>query len=201
MKQGKSMGRIASFPPIAAPDARLLILGSMPGEMSLQMNQYYAHPRNQFWPIMTGLLDAKADLPYPEKAALLKRRRIALWDVLHSCIRPGSLDSDIRQEIANDFPSFFAAHPSITTVFFNGRKAEHAFRKQVAPVTDCGRFSFHVLPSTSPANASFTFERKCNAWRKITDSAEQSDRRARSNRSGDTGAGYCTIFIDSPLKI
>ena len=158
-----------SFPPIANPDATILILGSMPGQASLAANAYYAHPRNAFWPIMAALLGFEANTDYPQRIAALKAARIALWDVLHSCNRPGSLDADIAPDslVANDLPGFLQQHPAIRRVFFNGAKAEACFRKHIAlslaaPALQCMR-----LPSTSPAHAALSFERKLAAWRVI----------------------------------
>jgi hypoxanthine-DNA glycosylase len=158
------MAFVSSFPPISGPDARILILGSMPGVASLSAQQYYAHPRNLFWPVIQALLGATGPLSYPEKRVLPIRHRIALWDVLECCVRPGSLDSAITEEKANDFGGFFKAHPHISHVYFNGRKAEGAFRKWVK--TD-RNLVFTTLPSTSPANASYDFERTLHAWRQI----------------------------------
>src|SRR3990170_8767558 len=124
---------IRSFPPIGAPDAALLILGSMPGRASLLANQYYAHPRNAFWPIMGELFGAGPEMPYARRVRVLKHAGIAVWDVLASCTRGGSLDSDIDEEsiVPNDFAWFFGAHPRVQTVFFNGAKAEASFRRYV----------------------------------------------------------------------
>ncbi len=120
------------FPPIAKPDATILILGSMPGQKSLDEHQYYAHPRNSFWPIMYQLFNIIDDLNYKQRKQLLIDKKIALWDVLKSCYREGSLDSDIDQTtiVANDFNSFFEKYSKIKVVFFNGAKAEQLFRKE-----------------------------------------------------------------------
>ncbi len=161
------MPRVQSFPPIADRRARILILGSMPGKASLAAGQYYAHPQNGFWPIMGALIGAGANLPYLSRTAALKAAGIALWDVLASCERESSLDADIRQEsmVANDFTGFFAGHPKIAAVFFNGGMAETCFRRHVAPFVDCTALHLQRLPSTSPANASYSRDRKLAAWR------------------------------------
>jgi TDG/mug DNA glycosylase family protein len=156
--------RISSFAPLAAPGARILILGSMPGAASLAAGQYYAHPRNAFWPVMGVLFGAGLDKPYDERAAILKARGVAVWDVLQYCVRPGSLDSDISDEVPNDFASFFRDHPGIGHVYLNGGKAASAFRKFVG--TDCPVVTTQ-LPSTSPAHAGMSFEKKLAAWRVI----------------------------------
>jgi len=142
----------------------------MPGEASLRANQYYAHPRNLFWRIMGELLETDPALPYSQRVQALKSARIALWDVLRSCRRKGSLDSNIDHEslVPNDFAAFFLRHPQITRVFFNGAKAEECYRKHVLPGTGMGTIEYLRLPSTSPANASLSYERKLEAWRAVT---------------------------------
>jgi hypoxanthine-DNA glycosylase len=161
------MHAVRCFPPIARRDARLLILGSMPGAASLAAGQYYAHPRNAFWSILGSLLDFAPAAPYPRRVQALKAARIAVWDVLHDCTRRGSLDSAIERdsEIANDFATFFRRHPQITHVFFNGARAEQAFRRHALPGLDTTRLRFIRLPSTSPAHAARTFAQKRAAWR------------------------------------
>jgi len=155
---------VRSFAPIAAPDAHTLILGSMPGVASLEAREYYAHPRNAFWPIMGALFSAGSDLPYAERVARLKASGVAVWDVLQACEREGSLDSNIRAELPNDFDSFFAAHPAIRCIGLNGGKAAASFRKHAALYLPSGA-EVHVLPSTSPAHAARSFEVKCDLWR------------------------------------
>jgi len=161
-------GRIESFAAIAGRDAELLILGSMPGVASLAARQYYAHPRNAFWPIMTRILELDPVAPYQRRLAALKSARIAVWDVLQSCTRPGSLDSSIVREgqVANDFAAFLRTHRRIGRVLFNGGGAEVAFRRQVLAAGIGADLQFARLPSTSPANASWSFERKLAAWRR-----------------------------------
>jgi hypoxanthine-DNA glycosylase len=140
----------------------------MPGAASLAAGQYYAHPRNLFWPIMGSLFGAGPDLPYAARVRRLKACGVAVWDVLASCIRPGSLDSDIDEgSIAvNDFAGFFAAHPCIEAVFFNGAKAEATYRRRVlANLPGPGSaLKAHRLPSTSPAHAALAFDAKLAAW-------------------------------------
>lgn len=157
-----------AFPPIADKRAHTLILGSMPGEASLQAGQYYAHPRNLFWPIVAEVMGFAAELPYPERCAALLARGCALWDVLATCERTGSLDAAIRNGKANDFPAFFAQHPCITRVFFNGATAEGEFRCKVMPKLELseGRpLTLCRLPSTSPANATLSRDQKTALWR------------------------------------
>jgi len=156
-----------SFLPVADGAAKTLVLGSMPGRASLAAGQYYAHPRNHFWPIMGELFGAAPDIAYEERLNILKFNGIALWDVLASCTRESSLDAGIAKdsEIINDFELFFAKHPQITAVFFNGRKAELTFLKRVKPLLESRTVACHLLPSTSPAYATISYERKLEAWR------------------------------------
>jgi double-stranded uracil-DNA glycosylase len=135
----------------------------MPGEASLRAVQYYAHPQNVFWPIMGELFGVGPSLPYQERLALLHSIDVALWDSLRLCVRPGSLDASITDEFANDFQGFFDKHPNITHVFFNGGKAERAFRRHTLPTLTGDKHIFTRLPSTSPAYAAMTLEDKVQA--------------------------------------
>lgn len=167
------MTHIHSFPPISDASATVLILGSMPGKASLRANQYYGHPQNAFWKIMGELVDADPELPYPDRTARLQSHGIAVWDVLKSCTRESSLDSDIVENsiVTNDFAAFFDTHPHITRVFFNGGKAEQTYRKHVLPTLNRhAHMAYERLPSTSPANASIPYAEKRNAWKTIMDS-------------------------------
>lgn len=159
------MLQIHSFAPVSNADAKMLILGSMPGKKSLEQNQYYAHPKNVFWEIMGELAGACPTFPYAERLSALKSSGIALWDVLASCERESSLDSHIRNESVNDFESFFAQHPHITQVFFNGGKSEQCFRKFVQGRQILPLLEFHRLPSTSPAHAGMRYQEKLLRWR------------------------------------
>jgi len=138
----------------------------MPGVASLNAKQYYAHPQNGFWPIMGSLLGFDSRAPYPRREQALRAARIAVWDVLHSCVREGSLDTRIEAEIANDFDAFLRTHRGITHVFFNGAKAEASFKRAVLPGLKVG-LRYTRLPSTSPAHASLPYRRKLAAWRAI----------------------------------
>lgn len=138
----------------------------MPGVASLKAQQYYAHPQNGFWPIMGELLGFDPCAPYPRRERALRAARIAVWDVLHSCVREGSLDTRIEAEIANDFDAFLRTHRGITHVFFNGAKAEASFKRHVLPAMKVG-LRYTRLPSTSPAHASLPYRRKLAAWRAI----------------------------------
>lgn len=158
--------KVQSFSPIADSSAKILILGSMPGTESLKQNQYYAHPRNAFWPIMAALFKVGVDQPYETRIAELKACHVAVWDVLQTCFRPGSLDSAIQfgSRIPNDFETFFKTHSRIHTVAFNGAEAEKSFKRYVLPQINGTGLSFVRLPSTSPAHA-ITLEKKIDAWR------------------------------------
>ncbi len=161
------MSFVHSFAPIASPASHSLILGSIPSKESLLAGQYYAHPQNGFWKIMTTLLGREEALSYNDKTRLLISHGIALWDVLKSCTRESSLDSDIVESsiVTNDFESFFKRHPQIGAIYFNGAKAEQAFRKYVAPdLSATEGLHLQRLPSTSPANASLSFSQKLDAW-------------------------------------
>lgn len=166
------MSYIHSFPPVSEPTADRLILGSMPGKASLAANQYYGHPRNLFWRIIETLFEIPADLPYAERCQQLAEQGVALWDVLRTCTRSSSLDSDIVEGsiIAQDFEGFLRAHPRIGVIFFNGAKAESVWRRHVAPVLPDGLAAIPTvrLPSTSPANASISFPVKLRQWRAIS---------------------------------
>jgi TDG/mug DNA glycosylase family protein len=166
--------RIRSFAPIADSNASILILGSMPGIASLNANEYYAHPRNAFWRIMAELLPLDKSATYIQKVEALGSAHIALWDVLQSCSRQGSLDAKIgrQSEVANDFVSFFRSHPQITQVFFNGAKAEAFFRRQVLAEVDTSAMRLMRLPSTSPAHAALPFVGKLKAWRALLQANE-----------------------------
>jgi len=159
---------IRGFAPISRPDARILILGSMPSRESLARQRYYAHPRNAFWPIVTSLFGITAT-SYAERAELLKQQGMAVWDVLKTCFRTGSLDSDIedRTIVTNDFQEFYACHPGISRIFFNGAKAESVYLKHVLPDLDEALTTLRLqrLPSTSPAHAALSLEQKREAWR------------------------------------
>lgn len=165
------MAVLHGLAPIEASDARVLILGSMPGAASLQGQRYYAHAHNLFWPFMQELFGIDSTAPYAQRIDELRLRRIAVWDVIAACTRPGSLDADIRDERVNDFVTFFAQHARIGAVFLNGRKAETSFRKLVAPRLGKHPTVLQVtgLPSTSPAHAAMRRADKLRAWRAIPD--------------------------------
>ncbi|MBS1218820.1 MAG: hypothetical protein H6R21_1953 [Proteobacteria bacterium] len=160
---------VRSFAPVADAQARVLILGSMPGVESLRAAQYYAHPRNAFWRIMGDLVGASPDLPYAARTRKLRLAGIALWDVLAACVREGSLDAAIDEQsiIANDLVSFLVRHHRITHVYFNGATAERCFRLHVQPALEAEVLKTQRLPSTSPAHAARSYVEKLRAWRAI----------------------------------
>ncbi len=152
------------FPAVARADARVLVLGSLPGQRSLAEQEYYAHPQNAFWPIMNEIFGIDGD--YAERCSGLMANKVAMWDVLRASVRPGSLDADIRLETAsvNDFSAFLGKYPGIEQVVFNGKKAEQLFHRLVR--TDyIQHLRLTGLPSTSPAYAAMPFGGKLNAWK------------------------------------
>ena len=149
-----------SFPPVYTPDARVLIVGSMPSVKSLADAQYYAHPRNAFWPILFEVFGREKTDDYEEKKRLIRENGLALWDVAQTCEREGSLDSDMRAVAYNDFAALFEACPQIHTVLCNGATAHTLFLKTGA----AGNRRILRLPSTSPAYT-LSFEKKLTAWK------------------------------------
>ena len=165
------MSVVEGFAPIISENARVLILGSMPGEASLLRQQYYGHPRNVFWPIMSSLFGSDPDLSYQRRKEMLMENGIAVWDVLQSCNRLGSLDSNIKLASirTNDFAGFFTEYKCIKRVFFNGRMAEKLYQKRVLPTLNhrISYLEYQGLPSTSPAYAVLKLEQKIEAWKVI----------------------------------
>lgn len=165
------MNGIIGFAPIASQSAKILILGSMPSSTSLTKQQYYGHPRNAFWPIMLALLNLPVGFDkssYSERKQLLLQNDIAVWDVLQSCFREGSLDTAIKMDSIklNDFYRFFKLHPTIKTVCFNGTKAETLYNKYVlADIKTSFQYIKYIkLPSTSPAYAAMSIQQKMTIW-------------------------------------
>jgi len=166
------------FPPIARADATILILGSLPGQRSIDAGQHYAHPQNVFWKIMCSHYGIDGN--YEERCARLIEHRIALWDVLASSVRPGSLDASIQTDTAtvNDFAQFLVTHASIRLIAFNGQKAEQLFTKFVRMDDEndpLQHIESKVLPSTSPAYAAMTFSGKLSAWNAALDEVSKAD--------------------------
>lgn len=153
---------LLGLPPVASPNARLLMLGSFPGVASLREQRYYAHPRNQFWPIVGHLLGwgDVADMGYAQRVHAAEQAGLAIWDVYAACEREGSLDADIRNAEVNDLQGFVARLPRLRAIAHNGGESARAAR-----ITAALGLPVFKLPSSSPANASWSFERKCAAWR------------------------------------
>ncbi|MDR0766137.1 MAG: DNA-deoxyinosine glycosylase [Odoribacteraceae bacterium] len=150
-----------SFPPLAGERVTVLVLGSLPGERSLAVNEYYGHPRNRFWQVIARVTGQSLPTSYHEKTSLLSRAGIALWDVVREADREGSLDSDIRHEVPNDIPRFVAEHAGTRLVVFNGQTPAALFKKHFSLFPD---IPLVTLPSTSPANAAWHIDRLCQAW-------------------------------------
>jgi len=155
--------RINSFPPIVDENSRILILGSMPGAKSLEMNQYYAFPQNQFWRIMFHLFDTEFSDDYESRINLIKQNKIALWDVIESCERKGSSDTEIKAEIDNDIPQLIEDHPNIKMIFCNGQKS---YKNLLKILGKNFKIQIVVLPSTSPLHT-VKFEEKLEKWKLI----------------------------------
>lgn len=159
------------FPPVETREAEVLILGSFPSRLSLRASQYYANPRNAFWSIMGRVLGTSFDVPYAKRKQLLKKSRVALWDVVAAARRPGSLDSSIVGSSirVNDLRRFLSSHSRIRLVCFNGGKAAELYRRLVLPKLspEYGAIRYAHLPSTSPAHAAVPFERKLARWRVV----------------------------------
>lgn len=155
--------QLTGFPPVAGPRTRLLLLGSFPSAASLRLQQYYGHPRNQFWPLLSALwaVDLVA-LPYPARLQAMQAHGLGLWDVYAACRREGSLDSAIEQPVANDLAGLVAQLPALQAIAHNGGESARAMR-----LTAALGLPVYRLPSTSPANASWSFERKLAAWRAV----------------------------------
>jgi len=149
---------------VVQSDARILVLGSLPGQRSLAEQEYYAHPQNAFWPIMNDIFGIGGS--YVERCAGLMSHKVALWDVLHASVRRGSMDADIRFETAmpNDFSTFLCKYQDIELIAFNGKKAAQLFHRLV-PTEVFEKLELAGLPSTSPAYAAMSFQGKLGVWK------------------------------------
>lgn len=168
-----------SFNPVAGPNSRILVLGTVPGRESLSLNQYYANPRNAFWRIMGNLFDFSTSLDYEARLNVLLSKGVALWDVLASASRENtSLDSKIVRgsEIPNDITDFLCEHPLVTHILLNGSKAAELFACHIESTLPPGKVAVHSLPSTSPANTSLSYEGKLAAWKKALRPLDPLDR-------------------------
>jgi double-stranded uracil-DNA glycosylase len=146
--------------PVTGPKPLILILGSFPSAMSLERDEYYGNPKNRFWAVMEELFAIPAALPYPERSLRLMQERVALWDVVASCSRPGSADSRIRNPVPNDIAGFVRAHPSVRLVALNGGTAGRLYHR----FAEVPGIPSVTLPSTSPANAAVPFGEKVRRW-------------------------------------
>lgn len=156
------------FAPIVGKTATVLFLGSFPGEESLKQKQYYAHPRNLFWDMIAAICGTGKIDDYEKRCDLVRRSGIAIWDVLKSCEREGSLDGRIKRDscIINDFNSFFSEHP-VKAIFFNGQKAALLFKQYVQPALLPSQPQLVTLPSTSPAHAARSKQQKLERWLEV----------------------------------
>jgi hypoxanthine-DNA glycosylase len=157
------MTRLVGLPPVIGPDTRLLVLGSFPGVASLRAQRYYGHPQNQFWKILSALWTVDlVGMDYEARLAVVRARGLGIWDVYGACEREGSLDSAIRNAELNDFAWLRQQCPRLQAIAHNGGESfRHAKHTQALGLP------VHQLPSTSPANASWSFERKLSAWRDV----------------------------------
>jgi len=162
---------LQGFAPIADRHAKLLILGSMPGAASLDAAQYYAHPRNAFWPTVEAVWNIPTRLDYTARKRALRKAGIAVWDVLANCRRSSSLDADIEHGsiVVNDFVAFFRRHPRIQLIAFNGATAEALYRRHVLPALPVSLQQIPTLrmPSTSPAHAALSLQGKAQQWKEL----------------------------------
>ena len=164
-----------SFLPSINNESEILILGSMPGIKSLEEQQYYAHPQNRFWKLMGMFCNVNnlPELSYQEKLQILLKNKIALWDVIESCKRNGSLDSNIQYELPNDISELLKRFPNIKVICLNGNKAYTAFKKYFPKLLE--QYKCYKLPSTSPANARYKFENLYNEWNDAINLLKTSD--------------------------
>ena len=171
------------FRPVASADSRVLILGTLPGPVSLEKRQYYAQPRNAFWPIMGELFGAAPELAYGQRLQRLQDSGVALWDVCHSAYREGALDASIDplSIVPNDLARFLRSHTAVRLICFNGQTAARLYRQRVLPgLPETLRdLRCETLPSTSPAYAAMRFEQKLASWQVV--------RRAAGRIDGRTG--------------
>ena len=158
------MQKISSFPPIINQNSKILILGSIPGIKSLEMQQYYAHPQNKFWRIIFEIFSEEFTSDYSERIKILEKHHIALWDVIDTCERKGSLDSEIRNEEANKIGELILNYPNIKVIFCNGQKS---YKNLLRILPNDFHLPIIALPSTSPAHASLKYEEKLVSWLEI----------------------------------
>ncbi|MEG1644125.1 MAG: DNA-deoxyinosine glycosylase [Bacteroidales bacterium] len=151
-----------SFTPVAGSGAVTLILGSIPGDRSILECEYYAHPQNRFWRVIAFITDSNVPCNYEEKKRMLTDNGIALWDIAGEAVRKGSMDNAIRDAVPNDILTFLHDNATIKKVLFNGKMAEKLYDKYFERLAD---IIYSSVPSTSPANAAFSFDRLCREWK------------------------------------
>lgn len=154
---------IKAFPPILPDAPHILILGTMPGEKSLEAHQYYAHPQNQFWKFMGDIYSAGLIHPYEQRVAILKEKGVAVWDVIQTCTRQGSMDADIKSPVVNDFETFYRKNPTIKLVVFDSLTAETLYHRHVLQSLTMD-LEYRRVPSPSPAHARMTYADKLAIW-------------------------------------
>ncbi len=157
--------RISSFPPVVYQDSEILILGSIPGAKSLEMQEYYAHPQNKFWSIVFELFNEDFTKDYQQKLQILRKNKIALWDVIDSCERKGSLDSEIKNETGNDILKLLEDYPNLKIIFCNGQKS---YKNLIKTFEKNIKIPIVALPSTSPLHT-ISFDKKLEVWQQIKD--------------------------------
>ncbi|WP_047982848.1 DNA-deoxyinosine glycosylase [Ornithinibacillus californiensis] len=160
--------RIIGLPPVITEQSKVLILGSMPSVLSLENKEYYGNPRNHFWHILSGVLEQQPVENYEDKIDILKKHNIALWDTIGSCIRDGSLDSSIREEVTNDLPALLSSYPSLQLIACNGTKSYQTLNKYFSS-EDLSNLPVIKLPSSSPIPGRYnkTLEEKIEVWKEI----------------------------------
>ena len=154
---------IHTIEPVYNSDSRVLILGSFPSVKSREQQFFYGHPQNRFWWVVAGVFDCPVPQNVPEKKALLLGHGIAVWDVIASCTISGSSDASIRDVVPNDISGILEA-VDIRKIYANGAKSYELYQKYIYPQT---KREIEKLPSTSPANAAFSYERLLEAWKII----------------------------------
>ena len=185
------------LPPIVDKNSRILILGSLPGMVSIERQQYYANPGNQFWKIIFGLYEQPVPNYYEEKVSFLRSKGIAIWDVLHQAEREGSLDAKIKEGALNDFNSFFKQYPYIKSVYFAGQKAYNESYLMQRSHRDK---AYYLLPSTSAANTHKNLDGKIEEWRCILNDLEPGyPKRRKSNKNIKNNTDQSLLF--KPVKI
>ncbi len=151
-----------SFDPIISPEPRVLILGSLPGDLSLKMNQYYGHPRNRFWQILFKIFNVELSDDYQTRKQIILQHHLALWDVANSAVRKGSMDVNMKNEIPNNIEGLLMKYPTIERIIFNGKKSEKLFWKYFDKKSSIRYIS---MPSTSPANAQYSLQKLVDYWK------------------------------------